>query len=629
MDNGARASSESSSSSQQMLSLADTAKKTESEGFTANEAAVAEAPMIKSEIVEWTKQFNRLGRDPTNDCDREIPPAAEHSAVKSEIVEWTKQYNRRRVRSLFRQTAAAAASNVQQRGGWYWHLAEDGGFMTIDSATQVSISKEVSSTIALRGTRRRLSTERTVAGCPERPTFLLPFPTGSTRDSPSPAGSGSHATVGKPKTIGGDGDPNSHPNRGRWYWLLEPDGSNATIRSTPLATRKRSPGLDNSSTTNKGDLPAAPRPHRRCHGGDTDAVQKKIDNVRGVSKRRSSWYWLPAEDDSHAASSDIQASMTIGRKRRRLSLKPSFHNPSSFHGAGSDTRKLSENDENDSESPVCDLPSSAHEKRWKEQFERLVSYKQKHKTVNIPIKATKLGRWVMKQRQNYKHGKLSADRIARLESVGFVWRLKEKPTWTEMYDRLVIYNKKHSTSDVPVSVPKLGSWVSWQRANYKVGKLSKEQVTLLESIGFQWKLKKTPPKIDWDDMYDRLVDYKLKFGTARVPFTYEDDLQLGYWVSRQRSHCKEKYRVDRLNQIGFEWLSLIEADWMAMYSRLLSYKKKFNTTCVPFHYKDDTKLGLWVCTQRRHCKEKHRIDLLNKIGFDWDPRGVRTMRFPH
>jgi hypothetical protein len=58
-----------------------------------------------------------------------------------------------------------------------------------------------------------------------------------------------------------------------------------------------------------------------------------------------------------------------------------------------------------------------------------------------------------------------------------------------------------------------------------------------------------------------------------------------------------------LNDVGFVW-DLINNKWAVMYQRLLMYKKKHGTTRVPKKYKADPKLGSWVSTQRHICKMK-------------------------
>jgi len=63
-------------------------------------------------------------------------------------------------------------------------------------------------------------------------------------------------------------------------------------------------------------------------------------------------------------------------------------------------------------------------------------------------------------------------------------------------------------------------------------------------------------------MYQRLVTYKKKHGTACVPIEYIADPQLGWWVKTQRYRCKQKYRIDLLNDVGFVW----DASWRNQYS---------------------------------------------------------------
>ena len=60
-----------------------------------------------------------------------------------------------------------------------------------------------------------------------------------------------------------------------------------------------------------------------------------------------------------------------------------------------------------------------------------------------------------------------------------------------------------------------------------------------------------------------------------------------------------------------------DSRWMNMYKRLVVYRKKYKTTRVPQCWKEDPRLANWVVKQRFRCKEKHRIDLLNEIDFDW------------
>ena len=65
---------------------------------------------------------------------------------------------------------------------------------------------------------------------------------------------------------------------------------------------------------------------------------------------------------------------------------------------------------------------------WDESFELLKAYKEEHGHCRVPLKAeyhgVKLGRWVDNQRRAHKSSKLSEDRVARLDGIGFCWSPK-------------------------------------------------------------------------------------------------------------------------------------------------------------------------------------------------------------
>tara|TARA_Y100001938_G_C8098266_1_gene439642 strand:- start:1309 stop:5979 length:4671 start_codon:yes stop_codon:yes gene_type:complete len=64
--------------------------------------------------------------------------------------------------------------------------------------------------------------------------------------------------------------------------------------------------------------------------------------------------------------------------------------------------------------------------RWNKLYDRLVEYHKKYGHCEIPAKYLpdpELGRWVVAQRQFRKKTKLSEERIAKLEKLGYVWEI--------------------------------------------------------------------------------------------------------------------------------------------------------------------------------------------------------------
>ena len=67
-----------------------------------------------------------------------------------------------------------------------------------------------------------------------------------------------------------------------------------------------------------------------------------------------------------------------------------------------------------------------YDRDWEEMFGQLVAYKERFGDIGELIdwkENAALGKWCSRQRQFFKKGRLSAERIARLEELGFVWDL--------------------------------------------------------------------------------------------------------------------------------------------------------------------------------------------------------------
>jgi hypothetical protein len=261
----------------------------------------------------------------------------------------------------------------------------------------------------------------------------------------------------------------------------------------------------------------------------------------------------------------------------------------------------------------------------------LMEFKKIHGHCNVPAKYPEnfsLGSWVDHKRCMYRKIKLPKELIDRLDSIGFNWNPKDS-IWDERYLELISFKETNGHCDVTAKYtenPKLGKWVSWQRSSYRKGELTKERIDKLNQLGFVWKLHDDT----WEKMYHALLKFKDKNGHCNVTQTYSENPSLGLWVSTQRSLCYKgklsKERIDKLNDIGFNWNLLDELDvvWEKKYHELLLFKDK-NCHCgVPQIYPDNPGLGIWVQRQRSMYRKRklseERINKLNNIGFNWNPK---------
>ena len=93
---------------------------------------------------------------------------------------------------------------------------------------------------------------------------------------------------------------------------------------------------------------------------------------------------------------------------------------------------------------------------------------------------------------------MKPERIQKLESIGF--QDKAKTIWDQRFQELKQYHKDYSHCNVPNVFPEnkaLGRWVNNQRQQYKKflagdskSSMTPERIQKLESVGFQWQLRK-------------------------------------------------------------------------------------------------------------------------------------------
>ncbi len=266
---------------------------------------------------------------------------------------------------------------------------------------------------------------------------------------------------------------------------------------------------------------------------------------------------------------------------------------------------------------------------WDERYGELVAYKEEHGDCLVPAKYppnVHLGMWVSVQRTNYKKNRLSQDRIAGLNNLGFIWDVLEAH-WEEMYKALVEYKEEHGDCNVPNQYPtnpELGRWVcNVQRPLYKRGVLTTEKIKRLEAIDFVWDLK----EYQWEEMYQALVDYRKEHGDCNVPHNYANNQQLAHWVANQRVNYRRrqlpKDKTARLKALGFIWNpreEKYEARWEDMYKELARFHEEHGHCNVPSLYGENRELGIWVNNQRsrRNRLSKEKIERLEELGFAWN-----------
>ncbi|SMQ86975.1 Superfamily II DNA or RNA helicase [Bacillus sp. OV166] len=275
---------------------------------------------------------------------------------------------------------------------------------------------------------------------------------------------------------------------------------------------------------------------------------------------------------------------------------------------------------------------------WDERYEELILYNDRHGNCLVPERYKEnpsLGIWVRKQRDNYKNGVLSLEKVERLNELGLELN---SIRWEEMYQELKTFHDEKGHCLVPQRYkenPSLAKWVLGQRQNYSQGDLSQEKIQRLNELGFVWgrgDLKKINLEEQWEEKYQELLAFKEKHGHCSVPQGFKENPSLASWISNQRTYYKtgtlSQERVERLNELGFVWgrgdLKKInlEEQWEEKYQELLAFKEKHGHCSVPQGFKENPSLASWISNQRTYYKtgtlSQERVERLNELGFIWE-----------
>lgn len=232
-----------------------------------------------------------------------------------------------------------------------------------------------------------------------------------------------------------------------------------------------------------------------------------------------------------------------------------------------------------------------------------------------------LGRWLYSQRKYYRDGYFTKYKLQKLASVGVTeeW-LKPQPTPFEKgYAVAKTYYDEHGNLDIATNYQHpngfwLGSWVD--KIRKKKAELSKDQLEMLDIIGFVWE-----PADNWEEKYAEAKVYFDKHGELPLEpkqcKTHEETL-LCQWLRRQLLRRNEgkmlQDQIDRLTEIGMDWLNTNERAWKRGYSKAKEYSVAKGNLNVKVNYicEDGYPLGEWLHSQRTH-RNRLPVDKVNAL----------------
>ena len=261
------------------------------------------------------------------------------------------------------------------------------------------------------------------------------------------------------------------------------------------------------------------------------------------------------------------------------------------------------------------------ESSWDINFGKLLNFKEENGHCRVTKPHKELGGWVGRQRTEYSKQKVSADRVSKLNDLGFEWD-PFSSDWEEKFKDLLAYKAVHGdclVAALDADYKGLGKWVSRQRTLFSVGGLSEMRSARLDALEFNWDAISA----ERERKFAALKAYKTQYGDCLVPETNQD---IGIWVGAQRRAFKKGIlsveNIVRLESLGFEWDPL-SAEWESNFNTLKAYRDRYGDCRVSNPSINHKKLRTWVSVQRRaYTKGKLSADRATRIeslGFDWDP----------
>ncbi len=280
---------------------------------------------------------------------------------------------------------------------------------------------------------------------------------------------------------------------------------------------------------------------------------------------------------------------------------------------------------------------------WEAMFARLGEFRQRSGGFRFSAQdssSKQLSRWAQTQRKFRRLGKLSEERIRKLNDIEFPWKPRTRRErsvimadearkaaqanhWEEMFSALTEFFKIHGHCNVPLdwpANPQLGQWVARQRLWRCHTRLTEEQKERLSDIGFAWTRRAT----SWHLMFSQLAEWieaRRRNGDAKE---IEPSAELRRWMltqrQRQRSRRLTPDREQRLNGIGFDWQPNV-TQWDQTFELLTAFQATNGHCRVPHHWEGDPQLGGWVSFQRQRYRAgkltPDQIRKLEALGFEW------------
>ena len=296
--------------------------------------------------------------------------------------------------------------------------------------------------------------------------------------------------------------------------------------------------------------------------------------------------------------------------------------------------------------PLEQLERSMLDVQWENSYAEAEKYYVKNGTLSsvpknyISENGVTLGVWLIAQRRARRLGKLSKERIALLDKLGFQWVLESA------FEKGLRYAKEYYSKHGDLNISgkyvtndgyKLGHFIYEQRRKYGKGKLTDDEIRQLDELNMRWVLEENAPPAPkqkseskaertFRQSYERAKQFYDEHGHLNVPANYrcEDGYNLNARINRLRK-TKDKLTAEQvalLDSIGMVWEHTTSWEYRfsvakAYFDKHGSLPSKQNTATA-----EEPEIATWIKSQKmvfsRGELSVEHLEMLRTIGLNLD-----------
>ena len=218
---------------------------------------------------------------------------------------------------------------------------------------------------------------------------------------------------------------------------------------------------------------------------------------------------------------------------------------------------------------------------WENNYDVMRQYVAAHGNMNMPQNyqktlGTRIQLWLSRTFSLLKGGKLTEDKLQKMEALGTAWSewlqahstpapKKVSLTYDAGYPYAEAFQAQHGHLRVPkdYTAPDgypLGSWIMAMRdakENRHHRSLTDAQIAELERLGMYWS------RLDeiWDENFLLVRQYYEQHGDIDVPKRYENGAKIRQWLRANRDQAMagtiKKSRLEKLKSFGDAWIQWV------------------------------------------------------------------------